>query len=125
MKKPAYIYKAFVEKVIDGDTLCVRLDLGDDVLRRKNLRLFGVNCPEIHSKDEAIKERGLKAKARVIELLEGKDVIVETIKDKSEKFGRLLGKVYLPKSDETINDLLVKEGHAKEYFGIGDKNNFV
>ena len=71
------------------------------------------------TRDPEEKERGLAAKARLTELL-GKEFVVETIPNKRGKFGRILGTLHVNKDDgstQNINQTLVEEGHAVEYFG--------
>lgn len=108
-------YSAKVLEVIDGDTIDVSIDLGFNVLHTIRVRLYGINTPETRTKNKEEKQRGLKAKERLKELIEGKIVIIKTQKDDTEKFGRYLGIVFLDNSN--INQTLISEGHATEYFG--------
>ena len=112
--KPSYRYKALVERVIDGDTIDVLLDLGFKTLRRERIRFYGVNTPESRTMDLEEKKRGLKAKAFVYEKIQNQDITMESVKQ--GKFGRYLGKIYL-EDGTCLNDLLIKEGHGVEYFG--------
>lgn len=107
-------YKAKILRVIDGDTFDVLLDLGFNILIRRRVRLYGVNTPEIRG---VTKEDGLKASARVSELIEGKDVLLISC-DYDDKFGRCLAKVIIPDGTERdLGDLLLAEGLAVEYYG--------
>lgn len=110
-----YEYKATVLEIIDGDTIEVMIDLGFDVKLVSRLRMYGVNAPESRTRDKEEKVRGLAAKDRLKELILGKEVIVNTFKDKEEKFGRMLANVTL--DGKVINDQLIEEGHAVAYFG--------
>jgi micrococcal nuclease len=108
-------YSAKVLEVIDGDTIDVAIDLGFNVLHTIRVRLYGINTPETRTKNKEEKQKGLKAKERLKELIEGKIVTIKTQKDDTEKFGRYLGIVFLDNTD--INQTLISEGHATEYFG--------
>ena len=106
-------YFARVHEVIDGDTVDVSVDLGFHIQHLIRLRLYGINTPELKSKDKAEKELAIVAKTRLIELIEGKIVKVKTRKDSTDKYGRYLAEIYL--NEEHINDKLILEGLAKEY----------
>lgn len=108
-------YSAKVLEVIDGDTIDVSIDLGFNVLHTIRVRLYGINTPETRTKNKEEKLRGQKAKERLKELIEGKIVTIKTQKDDTEKFGRYLGIVFL--DNNNINQTLISEGHATEYFG--------
>ena len=112
-------YKAKVLNVVDGDTIDVELDLGFDTYRNERIRLAHINTPEIRTKDVEEKKIGMLAKTRVLGLILGKTVILQTIKDKTEKYGRYLGIVIL-EDGKVLNDLLVTEGLAVNYL-IGKK----
>ena len=114
-----YTYKAKLMRVVDGDTVDAEIDLGFGVFMKQRIRLYGINTPESRTRDLEEKERGLAAKARLTELL-GKEFVVETILNKRGKFGRILGTLHVNKDDgstQNINQTLVEEGHAVEYFG--------
>ena len=118
-----YTYKIKLDRVIDGDTIDAYIDLGFDVSVKKRIRFMGINTPGSRTRDLEEKARGLAAKDRVKQLLEGCD----NIQLKSHgigKFGRCLGEIMLDMVDgqekltlESINELLIKEGHAVEYHG--------
>ena len=118
-----YEYKIKLDRVIDGDTIDAYIDLGFDVSVKKRIRFMGINTPESRTRDLEEKAKGLAAKERVKELLEG----CENIKLTSHgvgKYGRCLGELFIDIVDdrerltlESVNQLLIKEGHAKEYFG--------
>ena len=111
-----YEYNATVPHVVDGDTMDVTLDLGFDILYNSRIRLFGINTPESRTRDLEEKARGLAAKDRVLELCPiGQQVIVKTQKDGKGKYGRILGEIFV--GDINVNQQLVSEGHAVEYFG--------
>ena len=120
-------YKAKITRVIDGDTVDAMIDLGFSVHRKIRIRLHGINTPESRTKDLEEKERGLQAKARLIEILEEHDYEVDLKSYGVGKFGRCLGELFyfkhIPDSWESefvkisINNQLVEEGHAVKYYG--------
>ena len=118
-----YIYNIELLRVVDGDTIDAKIDLGFDVSIKKRVRFLGVDTPESRTRDLEEKKRGLAAKDRVQELLEGCTKIQLTSHGVG-KFGRCLGELYIDMVDgeekielESINKLLIKEGHAVEYHG--------
>lgn len=117
-----YTYKAKILEVVDGDTLDILIDLGFEVSYKTRIRLLGVDTPEIHSKNADIKKSGQISKKFVEEWVgRNPDVIVSTVKDKSEKYGRILATLRPLAGDEALNDLLIREKMAVPYFG-GKKN---
>ena len=111
-----YEYKATMVKIVDGDTVDVSIDLGFDIHYNSRVRLYGINTPESRTRDLEEKKRGLAAKDRVKELCPvGSTVTIKTTKDGRGKFGRILGEIFI--EDVNINQQLVAEGHAVEYFG--------
>ena len=113
-----YEYSAKIRRWVDGDTVDVTLDLGFDILYNNRIRLYGINTPESRTRDLEEKKRGLAAKDRVKELCPvGSSIILKTTKDGRGKFGRILGEIFVPGAVQSINQLLVEEGHALEYFG--------
>lgn len=115
-----YHYKAEVISVYDGDTVTLMIDQGMKHFARVKVRLVGINTPEIRTTDLEEKERGYAAKNFLKDLIEGKTVIVHTVK--KGKFGRWLGVLWLYEEDMTelgqsLNDLMIQEGHAVAYDG--------
>ncbi len=111
-----YEYKATIRRIVDGDTVDVTLDLGFDILYNNRIRLLGIDTPESRTRDLEEKALGLAAKDRVKELCPvGSTVILRTTKDGKGKFGRILGEIFV--EEQSVNKLLVEEGHAVEYFG--------
>ena len=116
-----YTYKIEVIKVIDGDTIDAKIDLGFDVAVKKRIRFMGINTPEARTRDLEEKARGLAAKARVKELLSEADEI-QLISHGVGKFGRCLGELNLCNSEGgltlvNLNKKLIEEGHAVVYNG--------
>ena len=109
-----FVYNAILERVVDGDTIDVTLDLGFNVfLKKQRCRLAGIDTPESRTRDLAEKKLGLQAKARLTELCG------ERLKIKSlgrGKFGRILAIPYT-NDNEDICQILIKENHAVEYWG--------
>ena len=118
-----YNYKISVIKVVDGDTIDAEIDLGFDIKVKKRIRFLGMNAPESRTRDLEEKARGLAAKDRVKALLEGcKNIQLHS--HGIGKFGRCLGEIFLDTVDgqekltvESLNELLIREGHAVEYHG--------
>ena len=118
-----YTYKIKLDRVIDGDTIDAHIDLGFDVSVKKRIRFMGINTPESRTRDLEEKARGLAAKDRVKQLLEGADVI-QLESHGVGKYGRCLGELSIDVVDgkqgltlQSVNQLLIKEGHAVEYHG--------
>ena len=112
-----YHYSAEVTRVVDGDTVDAFVDLGFDMHSKQRVRLFGINTHECRTRDKEEKKRGFAAKARLKEMLseEKNKCVIKTRLDKKGKFGRVLGVLYV--NDKDLNYQLVKEGHAKNYYG--------
>ena len=111
-----YTYKAKLDRVIDGDTINANIDLGFDITIHKRIRLTGIDTPESRTRDLEEKARGLASKARLIELIGDGDFILES--REVGKFGRVLGTIYtIAEESININDTLVEEGYAVEYYG--------
>jgi len=124
-----YIYRAKLERVVDGDTVDALIDVGFDIWVKKRIRFMGVDAWESRTRDLEEKKKGLAAKARVIELLQKTSSKPGYFRLKSHgvgKYGRVLGEIFI--QDEkgkqyNINEQLKIEGHAYEYFG-GKKQIF-
>jgi micrococcal nuclease len=119
-----------VHKVVDGDTIDVDIDLGFSVSFFSRVRLAGIDTPESRTTDAKEKVLGLEVKEKLKkELAAAKDVVIKTEKpDSSEKYGRILGWVFLDGSDVSLNQKLINEGYAWTYGGgtkIKDFNELV
>jgi len=117
-----YEYRAICLRIIDGDTLELKLEIGFGLSFVDRFRLYGIDTAETHGKKSKIAEEkalGLKAVVFIKTLLfpdkiNSAPLRVETIKDKKDKYGRYLAKVFVEKdgNDICINDALLKEGLA-------------
>jgi micrococcal nuclease len=121
-----YIYKAELIRVVDGDTVDLIIDLGFDTFRKERFRLYGIDAPELRTKE------GKAAKAWLWDVLQPPEPIyVETIqlstKAKRDKYGRFLAVLYgelpalvpvmrEPIHPASINARMITEGHAKERY---------
>ena len=103
-----WTYIAKVEKVVDGDTIDVSIDLGFSVWHKTRMRLLGIDTAE---KNTAL---GKFTKTLLVNALEGKMAKVEV--SKPDKYGRYLATVYLSKP-ESVNAQLITQGLAKSYMG--------
>lgn len=114
-----FFYQADVLKIVDGDTLDLMIDLGFDVHHKVRVRLYGLNTPESRTSDDEEKKRGLQAKDFTLNWVkESETIFIQTIKDKTEKYGRILARIYSnEKMEKCLNDDLISSGNAVEYFG--------
>ena len=109
-----FVYNAEIERVVDGDTIDVSLDLGFNVkLHKQRCRLAGIDTPESRTRNLKEKALGLKAKERLKELCVGKFKIQSLGKG---KYGRILA-IPFTETNQDICQLLISEGHAVEYWG--------
>ena len=114
METGLYHYRALVKSVYDGDTCTVDIDLGLGTwIRGEKLRLYRINAPEVRGVD---RPQGLISRDFLRSKIMGKQVILQTVKDKKGKYGRYLADIWL--KDESgswinINDLLVRQGYAE------------
>lgn len=114
MAVEAFIYRATLERVVDGDTIDITLDLGFSTkLHKQRVRLAGIDTPESRTRDLAEKTLGLAAKDRLQQLVTG-DFLLKSLG--RDKYGRILGVPYTH-SGEDICQKLVEEGHAVRYWG--------
>ena len=112
-------YVRKVENVVDGDTIDVLIDLGFDILFASRVRLAGIDTPESRTKDLAEKTLGLESKDYLKKhLKDAKSVVIKTEKmDSSEKYGRILGWLYINGDTESVNDKMINDGYAWGYLG--------
>ena len=112
-------YVKKVTKVVDGDTIDVEIDLGFDISFSSRVRLAGIDTPESRTTDKMEKALGLEAKAYLKhEIDSAKTVVIKTEKmDSSEKYGRILGWVFLDGATVSLNEKMITDGHAWGYLG--------
>jgi micrococcal nuclease len=112
-----YQYKATLERVVDGDTLDITIDLGFKITTHQRIRLAGIDTPEIFSvkKDTPEHRLGMEAKQFVENRLAANNnkIIIETEKY-TGKYGRYIGTIILADSEITLNDELVEKGFAQK-----------
>ena len=112
-----YEYKCTVDRVVDGDTIDVTLDLGFSVLHKTRVRLFGIDTPESRTRDKDEKARGKLATKFLQDAINtAEQIVIRTeLKDSRGKFGRVLGTVVCDGKD--INQAMVDNFMAAKYFG--------
>ena len=113
-----YQYRARVNRVIDGDSVVLDIDLGFDVwMNNQSIRIYGIDTPESRTKDIDEKARGLMSKKRLEDLLTvGEIVTVNTYKDQGGKFGRILARITNSEGVD-VGKSLIDEHLAVPYFG--------
>ena len=115
-----YEYKVKkVSKIVDGDTIDVEIDLGFDISFSSRVRLAGIDTPESRTTDKAEKVLGLEVKDRLKKLIDSaKVIVIKTEKmDSSEKYGRILGWLFLDGAEKSVNEALIADGYAWAYMG--------
>ena len=108
-----------VRNVVDGDTIDVDIDLGFDISFSSRVRLAGIDTPESRTTDKMEKALGLEAKEYLKKKLkDAKNVVIRTEKmDSSEKYGRILGWLYVDGDTVSINNHMIEDGYAWGYLG--------
>ena len=112
-----YEYKCRIDRVIDGDTVDVDIDLGFGVwLRKERVRMYGIDTPESRTRDLEEKKYGLAAKAFVLAFLPiDSEQTLRTRKDGKGKFGRILGDFSV--KGARVSRVMIERHHAVEYHG--------
>ena len=112
-----------VDRVVDGDTIDISIDLGFDLTKKERVRLAGIDTPEKRTKDQKEKEMGYQATEFLeMHLMEAKKLTVKT--EKEGKFGRMLGWLYKSETDTTsINQIMIDKGFAWAYDGGTKEKN--
>ena len=124
-----YIYRAKLDRVVDGDTVDALIDVGFDIWFKKRIRFMGLDTWESRTRDLEEKKKGLAAKARTKELLEKVSSKSGYFRLKSHglgKYGRVLGELFIMDKEGkqwNVNETLITEGHAYVYEG-GKKKVF-
>lgn len=106
-------------KVVDGDTIDVDIDLGFDISFSSRVRLAGIDTPESRTSDKMEKALGLEAKEYLkYKLKDAKSIKIKTEKmDSSEKYGRILGWIFVDDHEVSVNQQMIDEGYAWGYLG--------
>jgi micrococcal nuclease len=105
--------------VVDGDTIDVDIDLGFDISLSKRVRLAGIDTPESRTSDKFEKTLGLEAKEYLKKhIKDAEQIVIKTeLPDSSEKYGRILGWIYVDKLEKSINETMIEDGYAWGYMG--------
>ena len=127
-RKSCYNFRVTeINRVLDGDTIDVTIDLGFDLYKKERVRVAGVDTPEKRTRDLEEKKLGLDATVWLQEKLEGAiegddDLVIRTeLVGGVGKYGRLLGWLYIGDGDVSLNEQMIEEGYAHAYDG-GTKN---
>ena len=127
-RKSCYNFRVVkINRVVDGDTIDVTIDLGFDLYKKERVRVAGVDTPEKRTRNLEEKALGVDAtawlKSKLEETIKGdEELIVRTeLKGGVGKYGRLLGWLYVGDTDISLNEQMITEGYAHAYDG-GTKN---
>ena len=130
-RKSCYNFRVIkINRVVDGDTIDVTIDLGFDLYKKERVRVAGVDTPEKRTRDLEEKALGLDATAWLKEKLESAvkgddDLIIRTeLKGGVGKYGRLLGWLYIGDATVSLNESMIDEGYAWSYDGGTKKKDF-
>ena len=125
--KDPYIYRIKqILKVVDGDTIDASIDLGFDIALEKRIRLAAVDTPESRTADANEKKYGLESKEWLKKRCENaKDILIKTeLPDSTEKYGRIIGHLYINGEETSLNNQMIAEGYAWTYDGGTKVKNF-
>ena len=125
--KDPYIYRIrSIHKVVDGDTIDADIDLGFDISLTKRIRLAGVDTPESRTADASEKKYGLESKEWLKKRCENaKDILIKTeLPDSTEKYGRIIGHLFINGEETSLNNQMITEGYAWNYDGGTKKKDF-
>jgi len=125
--KDPYIYRIrSIHKVVDGDTIDADIDLGFSISLTKRIRLADIDTPESRTSDANEKKYGLQSKEWLKDRLEfAKNIIIKTeLPDSTEKYGRIIGHLFINNETTSLNDQMIVEGYAWNYDGGTKKKNF-
>ena len=130
-RKSCYNFRVTkINRVVDGDTIDVTIDLGFDLYKKERVRIARVDTPEKRTRDKEEKALGLDATAWMKEKLEGaikgdNELTIRTeLKGGVGKYGRLLGWLYVGDDTVSLNEQMIEEGYAWEYDGGTKQKNF-
>ena len=130
-RKSCYNFRVVsIDKVLDGDTIDVTIDLGFDLYKKERVRIAGVDTPEKRTRDLEEKALGIDAtnwlKEKLTETIKGdEELTIRTeLKGGVGKYGRLLGWLYVGESNLSLNEQMITEGYAWEYDGGTKQKDF-
>ena len=130
-RKSCYNFRVTeINRVVDGDTIDVTIDLGFDLYKKERVRVAGIDTPEKRTRDLEEKELGLDATNYLKEKLEDtiagdEELTIRTeLKGGMGKYGRLLGWLYIGEDSISINETMINEGYAWAYDGGTKKKDF-
>ena len=130
-RKSCYNFRVVsIDRVVDGDTIDVSIDLGFDLIKKERVRVAGVDTPEKRTRDLEEKVLGIDAtnwmKEHLEDTINGDDeLIIRTeLKGGVGKYGRLLGWLYVGDEEISLNEQMISEGYAWEYDGGTKQKNF-
>ena len=130
-RKSCYNFRVTeINKVLDGDTIDVTIDLGFDLYKKERVRVAGVDTPEKRTRDLEEKALGIDATNWLKKKLEdtingdGELSIRTELVGGVGKYGRLLGWLYINDSEVSLNELMIDEGYAWEYDGGTKQKDF-
>ena len=119
-----------INRVVDGDTIDVTIDLGFDLFKKERVRVAGVDTPEKRTRNLEEKALGIDAtnwlKKQLEDTINGDDeLIIRTeLKGRVGKYGRLLGWLYIGDEEVSINEQMIAEGYAWSYDGGTKQKDF-
>ena len=122
-----YIYRIReIHKVVDGDTIDADIDLGFNISLTKRIRLASIDTPESRTSDANEKKYGLESKEWLKKRCENaKDILIKTeLPDSTEKYGRIIGHLFINGEETSLNNQMIVEGYAWEYAGGTKVKNF-
>ena len=130
-RKSCYNFRVIeINRVVDGDTIDVTIDLGFDLYKKERVRVAGVDTPEKRTRDKEEKELGIDAtnwlKDRLEAAIAGEaDLVIRTeLVGGVGKYGRLLGWLYIGDQELSLNEIMITEGYAWAYDGGTKQKNF-
>ena len=130
-RKSCYNFRVVkINRVIDGDTIDVTLDLGFSLTKKERVRIAGVDTPEKRTRDKEEKILGIDAtnwmKEKLTETIKGdEELVIRTeLKGGMGKYGRLLGWLYIVDDEFSLNEQMITEGYAWAYDGGTKQKNF-
>ena len=130
-RKSCYNFRVTeINRVVDGDTIDVTIDLGFELYKKERVRVAGIDTPEKRTRDLEEKALGIDAtnylKKKLEDTIAGDDelTIRTELKGGMGKYGRLLGWLYIGEDDVSINEQMIDEGYAWSYDGGTKKKDF-